>query len=310
MKKATFLFCFLISNLWILSAIEKPKVAIMNFTATGVSNDDATVVTEILRSKIITSNVFDVLERNNIDMILKENELSLSGIIDQDSSIKIGGLIGADYLLTGSFMKLGGGLVLTINLVNVKTGQIIGTSEQKIKNLDTVYDSLTISVTNLIKSTFGMKKFTFSTEPEGSSFEVGANYLTDFNNSNGYGFSLGYTGGRGKYWMGYSTMWNFSNIQGYMGTKLISNFGALNLIYGDKVNSAALLLGLGAGYDFTFGIVASPNIGIYYKNFYVKYSPTFDITLNVTNTLNMYHQIEFGYSLFLGNMGKEQTYFK
>jgi len=173
----------------VLFAEGKPRVAIIDFTATGVSEDDAIIVTEIFRSKIITSCVFDVLERKNLKNILTENKLGLSGLIDQPG--EIGKLLGAEYLITGSFMKIGKKLVIAVNLIKVETGKIIGTSEMTIDNMDSVYDSLTLLTTKLIKSSFGLNKFTFSTETEGYSVNFGANYLTGFKD-NGVGFTLGF----------------------------------------------------------------------------------------------------------------------
>lgn len=309
----TFIIPILVCFTTALWAEGKPRVAIMDFTATGVSEDDATIVTEIFRSKIITSCVFDVLERKNLTNILTENKLGLSGLIDQPG--EIGKLLGAEYLITGSFMKMGKKLVISVNLIKVETGKIIGTSEMTIDNMDSVYDSITLLTINLIKSSFGLNKFTFSTETEGNSINFAVNYLTGFNGT-GVGFTLGYISGRGNYWGGYSTTWNFTNIKKSnnldfgLENKLIGCFGSGNFIFGNKVEGAALLLGLGGGYDFQAGILAIPFIGGYYKNSYIKYSQALVIDPSGDNAIKNYHMFEIGYSLFLGSKGKEAVYFK
>lgn len=210
-------------------------------------------------------------------------------------------------------MKMGKKLAITVNLTKVETGNIIGTSDITIDNMDSVYDSLTILTTKLIKSSLGLNNFTFSTETEGYSLEFAANYLTDFKD-NGGGFTLGFTIGRGNFWTGYSTTWNFTtvnktgNIPFGSQKKIVDCLGAMNFIFGNKVQGLALLLGIGCGYDFQGGIPITPFIGTYYKNFYVKYTPAF--VINFEGPIQNYHLIEVGYSLFLGNEGKEVVNFK
>jgi len=310
----TFIILLLLCFTTALFAGGKPRVAIIDFSATGVSEDDAIIVTEIFRSKIITSGVFDVLERKNLKEILTESQLALSGLIEKPN--EIGKLLGAEYIITGSFMKIGKKLVVTVNLTNVETGKIIGTSEMTIDNMDAVYNSLTLLTTNLIKSSFGLKKFTFSTETEGYSLEFGVNYLTNFKDDDGKGFTFGFSNGKGKFWGGYSTTWNFTNIKKSdnlnfgLENKLISCFGSGNFIFGDKIHSLALLLGIGAGYDFQGGITVIPFIGMYYKNIYIKYSQAFIIDPSGDNSVQQYHMFEIGYSIFLGTEGKEVVDFK
>jgi len=296
-----------------LAAEGKPRVAIIDFSATGVSEEDASIVTEIFRSKIITSCVFDVLERKNLKNIIAENNLALSGLIDQPG--KIGELLGAEYLITGSFMKMGKKLMITVNLIRVETGKIIGTSEMVIDNMDSVYDSLTLLTTNLIKSSFGMNKFTFSTQTEGFSLVLGVNTLTDFGGARGFGFTVGHLEGKGNFWGGYSTTWNFTNIESSntdFGSKkkLIGCFGSGNALIGNKVQGAALLLAMGAGYDFQGGILAIPSVGVNYKNTYFKFSKALIIDPSGDNSVKNYNMFEIGYSIFFGTYAKEAVYFK
>ncbi|HQO09603.1 MAG TPA: CsgG/HfaB family protein [Clostridiales bacterium] len=296
----------------VLFSENRPRVAILDFKATGVSSEHAEIVTEIFRSKVITSSVFDVLERKNLENIMMENSLALSGLVEKPA--EIGKLLGAEYLITGSFMKMGNKLLVTVNLINAESGKIIGSSEMTIDNMDSVYDSLTVLTTDLIKSSLGLNKFTFSTETEGLSVEFAANYLTD-SAGDGVGFTFGISNGRGNFWSGYSTTWNFTSIKGNNNDfgsekKIIGCFGAGNFIFGNKVEKLALLLGIGAGYDFQGGILAIPSIGGYYKNIYLKYSQPLVIDPSGDNSIQNYNMIEIGYSYFMGSFGKGVVNFK
>lgn len=78
----------------------------------------------------------DIVERDALEKIIKEQNLSMSGLIDQSKALKIGKLIGADLILTGrgSALKLKDSegntipnLIDTFSLkaINVETGSVI-----------------------------------------------------------------------------------------------------------------------------------------------------------------------------------------
>jgi len=67
-----------------------------------------------------------VIERNRIDLILKELEFAQSGMTDQ-RAIEIGKQLEAEYLLYGSVRKTGHDLTISVKLAQVESGQIVGT---------------------------------------------------------------------------------------------------------------------------------------------------------------------------------------
>ena len=78
----------------------------------------------------------DIVERDALEKILKEQNLSMTGLIDQSKALKIGKMIGADLILLGrgSALKLKDSeentirnLIDTFSLkaINVETGSII-----------------------------------------------------------------------------------------------------------------------------------------------------------------------------------------
>lgn len=51
------------------------------------------------------SDLFSVIEREKLDLVLKEQGLSTSGALDQQTAAKVGQLLGVQYLLTGAIDK-------------------------------------------------------------------------------------------------------------------------------------------------------------------------------------------------------------
>lgn len=81
------------------------------------------VVTEIKRV-----GTFQVQERLLLNKVLEEQNLMLSGVIDEDQAGEIGKLYGVDAIVTGSVMKVGDTISVTGRIVNVENGEILKTA--------------------------------------------------------------------------------------------------------------------------------------------------------------------------------------
>ena len=51
------------------------------------------------------SEIFSVIEREKLDMVMKEQGLSTSGALDQQTAAKVGKILGIKYILTGAIDK-------------------------------------------------------------------------------------------------------------------------------------------------------------------------------------------------------------
>jgi len=86
-----------------------------------------------LEAEVGKANGITVLERAGIARILEEQKLSLTGIISPEQAQQIGKLYGAKYIVTGILTDLGSELDVTLRIVSVETGEIIGAPNSKIK---------------------------------------------------------------------------------------------------------------------------------------------------------------------------------
>jgi len=108
-------------------------------------------MSDMLTTSLVKTGRFDIVERNKIDNVFKEQQLGLSGIVDEMSAAEVGKMIGAEYVVFGSITsatrsdidKFGYILVrievgIDVRVVNTTTGKIllsesaIGLSESKI----------------------------------------------------------------------------------------------------------------------------------------------------------------------------------
>ena len=159
---------FLSGNL-ISSDLEnlKKRVAVVSFTdKANYGHNIGSGIADMLVTSLVESKKFIVIERNELDKIMQEQGLGMSGAVTAQSAAKIGQLLGVELMITGSVSefgtkkdKIGGGLsalsgfklgvssetarsVVDIRLVNTSTGEIISASsaegEESSKSLDKV----------------------------------------------------------------------------------------------------------------------------------------------------------------------------
>ncbi len=81
---------------------------------------------------LFKSKKIKIYERSKLNNILKEHELLMSGVIDEDEVVKLGELAPIDAILFGSYLKMKSSLEITLRLVSVTSGEITWTYSEKI----------------------------------------------------------------------------------------------------------------------------------------------------------------------------------
>lgn len=112
----------------VASAAEPPTVAILYFDYTGKDAELDVLrkgLAQMLISDLSGSAAIRVVERGRIEDILGELKLQASGKIDPASAAKAGKLLGARYLVLGSYFDLQGMLRVDARIVDVETGRVV-----------------------------------------------------------------------------------------------------------------------------------------------------------------------------------------
>ena len=119
-----------------------PVLSVLDFAATSVSASEARVITDVLSTYIVRTGAYRVIDRNQREAMLEEIEYSYSDCTDQSCQLEIGRLLSAAQLVVGSIGRIEGWLVATVRLVDVPTGQVLGSVSQKYPSLEAVIDGL------------------------------------------------------------------------------------------------------------------------------------------------------------------------
>ena len=82
-------------------------------------------IPEMLITDLMVSSKITIVERTKINNILEEHKLVLSGVVDENTVIKIGKLIGANHLLHGSVFKFKDTIRLDARICGTSNGKVI-----------------------------------------------------------------------------------------------------------------------------------------------------------------------------------------
>jgi TolB-like protein len=80
---------------------------------------------QMLTTDLVGAGSARIVERTQLQSIMDELKLGHSAVADKSTAAKLGELLGAEYLVLGSYFSLAGTLRVDARLVRVETGEII-----------------------------------------------------------------------------------------------------------------------------------------------------------------------------------------
>jgi curli biogenesis system outer membrane secretion channel CsgG len=144
------------------AAQAKPKIAVLEFKNKADNqwwwHGGAEAAQDVFVTELVKLDKFIVIDREELEEIMQARNLTLSGEIDQKAAVKIGKLLGVNYLLTGAVTEYGSKnvgipgsgisagkkeFVASVNsqLIDAKTGNVIWSRAETNKT-----DSVKVSV--------------------------------------------------------------------------------------------------------------------------------------------------------------------
>ncbi|MEA1911764.1 MAG: CsgG/HfaB family protein [Spirochaetota bacterium] len=80
------------------------------------------IIAYILIEDLSGSEVLTIVERDILETVVKEQNLQFTGLMDEAGAIETGQLLGASFMLKGSYVFLGQDIFINITLIDVATG--------------------------------------------------------------------------------------------------------------------------------------------------------------------------------------------
>jgi len=135
----------------------RPGIAVLPFDNSGSygqdkENFDALQkgIAGMLISELAANPAARVVEREEIQKLLAEQTLGASGKVTPETAAKIGKLVGARYVIAGTFIDFYGDFRLDARLVNVETSEIVKVESDRMQR-DHLFDIIRTVAARLMK---------------------------------------------------------------------------------------------------------------------------------------------------------------
>ncbi|MBD3226405.1 MAG: hypothetical protein GF313_16875 [Caldithrix sp.] len=116
---------------------ERMSVAVFPFENKGTNQNLGEVILDKLITALLNIERFRVIERSQLERILEEQKLSMSGIIDASTAVELGKGIGVDVILLGSVSPgTRGSVSLDARAIDTETATIIVAHDAESRSSD------------------------------------------------------------------------------------------------------------------------------------------------------------------------------
>ena len=129
---------------------ERQNMAVYNFTGLGVTNIEAQVISDRIRSEISNLGTYSIIERGMMEQILEEQVLQLSGLCDDASClVEVGQILAVHYIVGGSVSKIGNLYTIEARIIDVESGEIVSSV---VEDYNGPIENLLVQTTKIVAS--------------------------------------------------------------------------------------------------------------------------------------------------------------
>jgi TolB-like protein len=175
--RPTLLLAFLFSvNIFATGNSTQPKtnIAVADFIGQGVDASTASVITDRLRSELFNTGTVAVLERSQMQEILKEQGFQQAGCTTDQCAVETGQMLGVKYMVVGSIGLVGHTYTLAGRLIDVSTGKMMATANVDCKcEIDDILSRSTVEISRKLLQSFSTLQNNVSSNPTEPIIEKG-----------------------------------------------------------------------------------------------------------------------------------------
>jgi TolB-like protein len=135
----------------------RPGIAVLPFNnggSYGQGKEDFAAlergIAGMMISELAQNPAARVVERQDIQRLLDEQNLGAQGRVDAQTAARVGKLVGARYVVMGTFVDFYGDFRIDVRLVNSETGEIVKTESDKMQR-DHLFDMIRNISAHLMK---------------------------------------------------------------------------------------------------------------------------------------------------------------
>jgi len=108
---------------------ERLSLTVLPFEQNGAASEMSLSFQDRLIDSLVDLDRFRVVERNKLDLILQEQKLSQTELIDKSTALRMGKLVAAESIVTGSITETKTGIEIVARLIDTETSEILATED-------------------------------------------------------------------------------------------------------------------------------------------------------------------------------------
>ena len=147
------IFIAALSALTIVSKAEVTPVAVIDFEGAGISASALTALSEIFRYELMGTGLYDVMDRTNMEEVLKEQGFQMSGACtDLGCMVQVGQILGVSKIFGGTIGQLGTKYVISVKMIDVETSHL---EKMEMESYIGPLENMDIPVKNIVLKLLG-----------------------------------------------------------------------------------------------------------------------------------------------------------
>jgi TolB-like protein len=151
-------------------------IAVLPIEVKGDFAEYAGTFTEKMVTQLVNLRRFKVIERAALDKVLQEQQLQLSGVVEEATAINVGRIAGADAIALCNVSEIAGGGKVNVRVIDTETGETIvargeHVSGNDVDDYERAVDNLAITIYNELPIVEG---FVVSAEQDEFYVDVGS----------------------------------------------------------------------------------------------------------------------------------------
>ncbi len=128
-------------------------IAVLPIEVKGDLESFADALTDKMVSQLVNLRRFKVIERNALDKVLREQELQLSGMVDEQTAVKVGRIAGADAIVVANALQHGATNKVNVRVIDTETSEtIVARGEEvpgdDVRDFEKAVEDLAIAIYN------------------------------------------------------------------------------------------------------------------------------------------------------------------
>jgi len=126
------------------------RIAVLDFKVTDISSADADTVHSSVVAYLTNMKVYQLIDRKFLEDIIKEQNMQITEYNDVEYAVKVGKLVGAEYIIIGSISKMNEKFIMQLNMVDVEKGYTLAHGETSSSQIYTLRDNAPIAIYDLL----------------------------------------------------------------------------------------------------------------------------------------------------------------